>query len=452
MRLGLSSSPSGWCSSSRKGSEPVVFGGIAGWWLQWEHIPLMYAYGLPPPSETIVAGNVATARQHLAASAASQAPVVQVVWIDRNAFKPNRLPYEFEAVAPVTRLKRFKTAAACVKWLNDRQKRAGCNQPAVAAAAATERKCKDVLDSASSKSCLDKIHNSPPPNVIFSTPTSHTRSMSCKSSTISAALGRGSNSGSYPTLVCRVATATAAAAAAGESFPEDDPLRRVDLRLVVSAREAKLLLSCLSVEGGEEAHAVGGSVFSRRCIVPPKPFRSIEVYVYHRCAFEKPRNVDETELAAHELVVEVYPTLEQAVFMGVMNPGAFPSGTSTGVSETSSPGHTASEDTVDCCSSSVGGGGQMTLVPMGLPPPSAYIIAGPPSHYTWPPLLMPCIPPASMMLHPPPAIIMPFPSYSNSSSQQTPAVGTAATVEQPNCGGTNMTPVPCSLYFPVLYN
>lgn len=30
--------------------------------------------------------------------------------------------YEFEAVASVTRLKRFKTAAACVKWLNDRQK------------------------------------------------------------------------------------------------------------------------------------------------------------------------------------------------------------------------------------------------------------------------------------------------------------------------------------------
>ncbi|KAF4656199.1 hypothetical protein FOZ61_007129 [Perkinsus olseni] len=357
----------------------------------------MYAYGLPPPSETIVAGNVAAARQHLAASAASHAPVVQVVWIDRNAFKPNRPPYEFEAVAPVTRLKRFKTAAACVKWLNDRQKRAGCNQPAAAVA---ERRCKDVLDSASSK----------------------------------------------------VASA-AAAAAAGEAFPEDDPLRRVDLRLVVSAREAKLLLSCLSVEGGEEAHAVGGSVFSRRCIVPPKPFRSIEVYVYHRCAFEKPRNVDDTELAAHELVVEVYPTLEQAVFMGVMNPGAFPSGASTGVSETSSPGHTASEDTVDCCSSSGGGGGgQMTLVPMGLPPPSAYVIAGPPSHYTWPPLLMPCIPPASMMLHPPPAIIMPFPPISNSSSQQTSAVGTAATVEQPNCGGTNMTPVPCSLYFPVLYN
>ncbi|KAF4745455.1 hypothetical protein FOZ63_006909, partial [Perkinsus olseni] len=176
MSLGLSSSPSGWRS--------------VGLWAQWKHIPLMYAYGLPPPSETIVTGNVAAARQHLAASAASQAPVVQVVWIDRNAFKPNRPPYEFEAVAPVTRLKRFKTAAACVKWLNDRQKRAGCNQPAAAAAA--ERRCKDVLDSASSKSCLDKIHNSPPPNVIFSTPTSHTRSMSCKSSTISAALGRGS--------------------------------------------------------------------------------------------------------------------------------------------------------------------------------------------------------------------------------------------------------------------
>lgn len=49
---------------------------------------MMYAFGLPPPSQTVLAGNVVG--RHLSSSSSSTVPVVQVVWIDRNAFKPNR--------------------------------------------------------------------------------------------------------------------------------------------------------------------------------------------------------------------------------------------------------------------------------------------------------------------------------------------------------------------------
>ncbi|KAF4676978.1 hypothetical protein FOL47_003975 [Perkinsus chesapeaki] len=286
--------------------------------------------GLPPIRQPTI--SLSDSHRGLAASplGPSSVPIVQVVWIDRNAFKPNRPPYDFEAMAPVTRLKRFKTAAACVKWLNDRRNRAGCNQQVISTGPNLE---------AASKSCHRTSQSGS--NVIISTPSGRSNSSSILSSAGAAYRRSPSGTGPFPTIVCRVATEKEAS-----EMLDADGGRRVDLRLVVSAREAAVLLDCLSIEGHDgslsrllpftcltEISVAGGCSY----IIPPKPFRSIEVYVYHRCAFEKPRK-DAQVTATHELVAEVYPTLEDAVMVGVMDPSLHPGGPSTAVSESSSPG------------------------------------------------------------------------------------------------------------------